>query len=256
MTKRTMLLAAATLLLPLTARAHCDTMDGPVVKTARAALDANDVSPVLAWVKPADEPEIRAAFRKAIDARRTRRASHEPSDRPFLETVVRVHRAGEGAPYIGLKAAGATLTAAVRAADVAVEAKDGSPVEQILVDAVASGLRRRFAAPSALESPGSDVAAGRRWVDAYVEYVHYVERLESAAGEASALPTPAERSRSRRSSRGTCPSSSSTDRGAVRRWRCSGHETSPRGSSSSGRRVCSSWRSSCRSCAGCSGSAP
>lgn len=186
MTKRTMLVAAAALLLPLAARAHCDTMDGPVVKTALAALDANDVSPVLAWVKPPREQEIRAAFRKAIDARRAHGPAHEASDRRFLETVVRVHRAGEGAPYTGLKPAGSTLTAAVRAADVAVEAKDGSPVERMIVDAVASGLRQRFASLSALETPGSDVAAGRRWVDAYVEYVHYVERLEAAAGVAGA----------------------------------------------------------------------
>jgi hypothetical protein len=40
-------------LVPTAARAHCDTLDGPVVKTARDALDAKDVRPVLACVAQA-----------------------------------------------------------------------------------------------------------------------------------------------------------------------------------------------------------
>ena len=48
--------------LPLRAAAHCDTLDGPVVKDARAALEGGKLAPVLAWVQPSDEAEVRAAF--------------------------------------------------------------------------------------------------------------------------------------------------------------------------------------------------
>ena len=51
---------AALVMWPAGARAHCDTMDGPVVKDAKAALEKGDVTPVLKWVAKDAEPEIRA----------------------------------------------------------------------------------------------------------------------------------------------------------------------------------------------------
>ncbi len=173
--------AAYLSLVPITARAHCDTLDGPLLKTASAALVTNDVAPVLAWVRPDAEAEIRSAFRKAVDARKDPRA-RDTADRRFFETLVRVHRTGEGAAYTGVKPAGAGLTDALRAADAGIAAGDGSHVEHLLVEKVRSGLRERFAALSALQPPGADVAAGRKWVEAYVQYVHYVEGLEARAG--------------------------------------------------------------------------
>jgi hypothetical protein len=178
---RRVLLAAVLFAAPFAARPHCDTLDGPVVKTARAALDANDVAPVLAWVKPRHEQRIRDAFRSAMEARRRAPGSREASDRRFLESVVRLHREGEGARYEGLKPAGGGVGEAVQAADRAVERSDASEVEALLVEAVRSGLRERFAVLAAREPPGQDVAAGRAWVEAYVEWVHHVERLETAA---------------------------------------------------------------------------
>jgi hypothetical protein len=175
-------LALSLSLLPSAARAHCDTLDGPVVKTARASLDSKDVRPVLAWVKPEHEAELRAAFHAALDARKAAPASSEASDRRFYETLVRVHRAGEGAPYEGLKPAGDGVGEGVRAADRAVESGDLARVEEHLVHGVRAGLRERFATLAARQPPGKDVAAGRAWVEAYVDYVHYVERLDGAIG--------------------------------------------------------------------------
>lgn len=38
--------------LPLhKALAHCDTLEGPVIKDAKSALEKKDVTPVLKWVK-------------------------------------------------------------------------------------------------------------------------------------------------------------------------------------------------------------
>jgi len=42
------------------AYAHCDTMSGPVIPEARAALEKGDVTPILKWVKPDGEEEITA----------------------------------------------------------------------------------------------------------------------------------------------------------------------------------------------------
>jgi hypothetical protein len=49
---------AAALLLSPHAFGHCDTMDGPVVKAAKVALEKQDVTPVLMWIKKDDEAQI------------------------------------------------------------------------------------------------------------------------------------------------------------------------------------------------------
>jgi hypothetical protein len=178
--------AAYLFLAPVAASAHCDTLDGPLLETARKALDANDVAPVLAWVQPKGDAEIRRAFQKAVEARKKDPRARDSADRRFFETLVRVHRTGEGAKYTGLKPAGEGVTDALRAADAGIVAKDGSHAEHLLVEKLRSGLRERFATLNALPPPGADVAAGRKWVEAYVRYVHYVEGLEAAAGGAGA----------------------------------------------------------------------
>lgn len=176
--------AACLSLVPIAASAHCDTLDGPLLETARKALDAKDAAPVLAWVKPEGEKEVRRAFQKAVDARKKDPHARDSADRRFFETLVRVHRTGEGAEYTGLKPAGAGVTDALRAADAGIATKDGSHVEHLLGEKLRAGLQERFAALNALPPPGADVAAGRKWVEAYVSYVHYVEALEAAAGSA------------------------------------------------------------------------
>lgn len=50
------------LLLSSRAMAHCDSMDGPVVKDAQRALSGKNVDPVLKWVDKEDEESIRKAF--------------------------------------------------------------------------------------------------------------------------------------------------------------------------------------------------
>ena len=86
-----------------TAWAHCDTTGGPIIPEARAALDKGDVTPILKWVKADNEPEIKAAFAQAVAVRVLGPEAKKMADHYFLETLVRVHRAGEGAPYAGIK---------------------------------------------------------------------------------------------------------------------------------------------------------
>lgn len=161
---------------------HCDTLDGPVVTLARKALDTDNVNFVLPWVGPGDEPEIRKAFDHAIAVRRQGGPARELADRYFFETLVRVHRAGEGAPFTGLKPAGLDLGPAVPAADRALEDGSVDAVVKLLTDAVREGVRHRFhTAMSRKVFDVNDVRAGRSYVEAYVPYVHYVERLWQAA---------------------------------------------------------------------------
>jgi hypothetical protein len=93
-----------------------------------------------------------------------------------FETVVRVHRAGEGASFEGLKE-GAGNPALVTA-DRAVEAGTLKGLGASLDAPSAEGLRQRFARlMAAKKHDPSDVAAGRAYVKAYVDFIHYAERV-------------------------------------------------------------------------------
>ena len=170
------------LLAPREAAAHCDGMDGPVVKAAQDALAAGDVRRVLVWVQRADEEEVRRAFERTVAVRKLSVEARELADRYFFETVVRIHRAGEGAPFDGLKPAGRDLGPAIPAADRALESGSVEPVEKLLTEAVVAGVRERFReAREAKAHAAHDVEAGRRYVRAYVTFIHHVERLFEAA---------------------------------------------------------------------------
>lgn len=175
-------LAADTGMLLLWGIGHCDTLDGPLAKLAGRALEEQNVNLVLPWVRPDDEPEIRHAFDHAQAVRGLGAEARSLADRHFLETLVRIHRAGEGAPFTGLKPAGLDLGPAVPAADRALEAGSIDAVVRLLVDAVSAGVRARFqAAVQRQRFDPNDVAAGRSYVEAYVPYVHYVEHLWETA---------------------------------------------------------------------------
>jgi hypothetical protein len=167
--------------IPHNADAHCDTLDGPVIISAKAALEKNDVTPVLKWVRKAEEGEIRELFKKTVAVRAKGPEAKELADRYFFESLVRIHRAGEGAPYTGLKPAG-TVEPSVAAADKALESGSAESLVKMVSDAAAKGLRERFA--HALETKkhaDESVESGRKFVAAYVEFTHYVERLHAAA---------------------------------------------------------------------------
>lgn len=184
-TSRFCAIAVSTLLLLTSARAafaHCDTLDGPVVAAARQALEENNANLVLIWVKKENEPEIKAEFDKAVSVRKLNPTAKEMADMYFFETLVRLHRAGEGAPFTGLKPAGTDLGPAIPAADRAITTGDVQPVAKLLTEALQAGLKEQFAKVEARKAyDKNDVAAGREYVEAYVEYVHYVEGLYDAA---------------------------------------------------------------------------
>ncbi len=174
--------AGAVSFLPRLAHSHCDTLDGPVVTEAREALEKGDVTPVLKWVMDTDETEVRSTFQQALAVRALGPEAKELADTHFFETLVRLHRAGEGAPYTGLKPAGTDLGPAVAGADRALETGSADAIVKEVTNVVAEGIRHRFA--TALEKKkhaGESVEAGRAYVADYVEFVHYVERLHETA---------------------------------------------------------------------------
>ncbi len=173
------------LLLPRMAQGHCDTMDGPVIRAARAALARKDVAPVLKWVKPEGEAEIRAAFAKVLAVRQQSPEARELADRFFFETLVRVHRAGEGAPFTGLKPMGTEAEPGIEKADRALESGSVENVVKSVADDATAGIRKRFALVREKQQHADEsVEAGREYVAAYVDYIHYVEGLSEAAHRA------------------------------------------------------------------------
>jgi hypothetical protein len=158
--------------------AHCDNIDGPVVLDARRALEAGSIAPVLKWVRPADEAELREVFAKTLAVRKAGGASAEVADRWFFETLVRVHRAGEEAPFTGLKPAGTELEPAIAAGDKAIESGSLEEVEKLVLSAARDGMRSRFEQLKHLkEHAEHNAEAGRAYTAAYADFLHYVERI-------------------------------------------------------------------------------
>jgi hypothetical protein len=183
------LLAAALVCLnPVRLRAHCDTLGGPVIKAAQKALDTGNINPVLIWVQKQAEPEIRAAFEKTLAVRKLGPQAREMADLYFFETLVRIHRAGEGAPYTGLKPADTDLGPVIPAVDKAVEDGSDKALLEILTQAVGENVHKHFQEILETRKFGpDDIEAGRRFVKTYVIFMHYVERIhESALNPAAA----------------------------------------------------------------------
>jgi len=163
--------------VPQSALAHCDTLDGPVVETARTALEKGDVTPLLKWVRADEEGEIETAFQKTLAMRAMGPEAKEFADMYFFETLVRIHRAGEGAPYTGLKP-GTAIDPAVALADQALDGGSVDKLIKVLTNAMAEGIRERFAhAYENRKHADASVTAGREFVESYVVFTHYVEGL-------------------------------------------------------------------------------
>lgn len=172
------LIVSIILFLPKQAIAHCDGLDGPVVKAAQRSLEIGNVNPVLIWVQKKDENEITKAFQKTLAVRKLSPQAKELADIYFFETLVRIHRAGEGAIYTGLQPAGRDLGPAIPAADRALENGKVEPLVKLLTDGIQSGVREQFKQALAKKKFGKDdVTAGQEYIKSYVEFIHYVERM-------------------------------------------------------------------------------
>jgi hypothetical protein len=174
------------ILSPFAAWAHCDAVDGPVATAATKALDAKNVNLVLPYVAAEAEAELIAAFEQAVIVRGKDAAAKNLADRYFMETAVRLHRAGEKAPYTGLKPAGTDFGPAIPAAEKTLETGKREGVISLISEEVAHGLAERFrrvaATQGATKTPSTraEVAAARQRVSAELEFIGYVEALYRA----------------------------------------------------------------------------
>jgi hypothetical protein len=169
------------------AQAHCDSLDGPIAKAGQKALDTGNVNPVLAYAPTTAEAELRAAFEQARRVRALGSEACALADRAFLETAVRLHRAGEGAPYTGMKPAGIDYGPAIPAAEHAVETGDLSKLNAVLVEEIEHALRERLAHIRELQKASGEpktaeeVAAARERISAELSFVTFAESLHQAA---------------------------------------------------------------------------
>lgn len=161
---------------------HCDSLDGPVVRAARRALETGDVGLVLPYVPPSAESEVGAGFARVQAARMAGPAAREVADQYFFETVVRLHRAGEGAPFTGLKPAGLDVGPIIPAAEKAIESGDRAPLEELLVSAVREALTRRFRRLDDLRAgAGRGLEGARAYVQAMLGLQVWAHGLYRAA---------------------------------------------------------------------------
>lgn len=159
--------------------AHCDTLDGPVVKDGREALAVREVTPVLKWVSKDEEPNIEAVFKHTLAVRQLGDEASDLAEAYFLETLVRIHRQGEGAPYTGLKPAG-EVDPAVALADEALAKGSVDRLSSVLANALKVGLSEKFdAVYAASQQADQSVEKGREYVEAYVLYTHFVEGIHN-----------------------------------------------------------------------------
>jgi len=168
--------------------AHCDTLDGPVVNACRKSLETGNVNHSLIWVQEQDEGIIRESFDKTLEVRVLSPKAKDLADMNFFETVVRIHRSGEGASYDGLKPAGSVIDPSISAGDKSIETGTMKDVEKLVFDALHKKIESHF--NEVLEKKNfdpNDVRSGREYVKAYVEYIHFVESIYKSASDKSEI---------------------------------------------------------------------
>lgn len=146
---------------------HCDSLDGPVVGAAQRALRENDVELVAPYVHVDAEEELRRAFDLATKARAVGADARRVADRWFFETVVRLHRAGEGASFTGLKPAGLDVGPVIPLAAASVESGSADELADVLCRIVREQIEHRHARAMELkEHAAESVPAAREYVEA------------------------------------------------------------------------------------------
>lgn len=170
---------------PLAAYAHCDTMDGPTVADGKKALESGNINYALKWVQPGYEKEITDAFNLSMNVKELSPEAKEISEKYFYDNLVRVHRAGEGAPFDGVKPHGTPIDEKVAAADKSIEAGNLSPLEGLIEEDKVPELEERFEKVMTLKNYDiNNVEEGREYIEAYVKFFKFAEGEEEHANGA------------------------------------------------------------------------
>lgn len=173
------IVALAVLFMPRRVSAHCDTMDGPTAKDGKKALEKKNLNYAKKWIAESYENELEEAFALTLKVRSLGDDARKLADRYFLETLVRLHRAGEGAPFTGLKPEGVPIDAKVAAADGSIEIGNIGPLEGLATSEELVELRELLAKVLELKDYDVDnVEAGRAYIAAYVNFFKFAEGEE------------------------------------------------------------------------------
>jgi len=163
-------------LKPVTVQAHCDTAEGPAVKDGRKALETSNINYALKWIPADGEAELRDVFEKALKVRTLGAEAAELADRLFVETMVRIHRMGEGVGFTGIQPVGTQIDPVVKAADEAIALGSDADLLPMMPEERRAQLDKRFQAALAIKDfDVDDVAAARRFIAAYVSFFKYAE---------------------------------------------------------------------------------
>ena len=161
------------------ASAHCDSYDGPVIKDALEALKTNDVDLVLKWVYEDQEPEIVSLFNQTYKLKNGDKEVYAIVEKHFLETLVRLHRETEGAPYTGLKPKG-SMTPIISMADASIEKGSLTGLRSALTGHIERVINEKYQKVMDLNKVKDDsVEKGREYVAAYVDYTHTLEAIHA-----------------------------------------------------------------------------
>lgn len=156
--------------------AHCDTMDGPLIADARKAIVQNNVNYALKWVRSENETEIKDAFNLMMKVRGLTPDAQVLAEKYFFETLVRIHRSGEGVPFTGVKPSGTPIDEKVLAADKSIEVGNLSPLKGLVSEKDMPELTERFKKVMSLKNFNvNNVEAGREYIKAYVQFFKFAE---------------------------------------------------------------------------------
>ncbi len=171
------LLFVLTVFMGTPAFAHCDSYDGPVISDAVKALETNNVNLVLKWITTEQEKEIVPLFNKTSQLKNGDKEVYAIVEKHFFETLVRLHRETEGAPYTGLKPAGTTKQI-IQMTDEAIKVGNVDGFLVKLNAHINKVVREKYQKVVELDKvKNNSKEQGRAFVEAYVDYTHTVEAM-------------------------------------------------------------------------------
>ncbi len=153
-------------------------MDGPIVLAAKKAIKHQNVNYVLIWVDPESELELKNVYNLIMKVRGLGEEAKILADKYFFESLVRLHRNGEGIPYTGIKPSGSPTDERILAADRCIETGDPSLLHDLVPKMKFRNFKNYYDTVMNLKNYDvNNIHQGRRYVEAYVQFFHFAEDM-------------------------------------------------------------------------------